>query len=390
MKIVFLHSGSDLYGASRCLVRLAAALQTDGHDAVVWIPQDGSIRPPLETAGVRCETVPELKPISRGQYARWPALIRYGSASAASAVTLARRLRAEQPDIVHTNTSVMPAAGMAARLAGRRHLLHVREWFGEFPRAWAAYRWYLFHVADRLVCVSRAVADQFPRSLRGRVRVIYDGFPLPEFDAVTPERTRAFRDAFGFGDRLLAGVVGRIKWKRKGQENFARAAALLRNAHPAARFVCVGSPFPGNEEHLEALRHLAAELELGQEWTVTGNVADNLGAVAALDILVHPPAQPEPFAGVVIEAMALGKPVVGTRVGGTAEQVEHERTGLLVPSGDPYALAAAIGRLFDDADLRREMGARGRERYLERFGWDSFYRSIQAEYSAILTAGFHR
>jgi glycosyltransferase involved in cell wall biosynthesis len=353
----------------------------------VWIPGDGPIRAALTTAGAVCETAPELNTITRSVVFHPRSLARYGMEMAGSAASLARKIRASRPDIVHTNTSVLPAAGLAARLSGSRHLWHIREWFGEFPLAWGFYQWYLSFFADRRVCVSHAVARQFHPALRRRVRVVYDGFPSAEFDTVTPERTAAFRAAFGLDDRLVVGTVGRIKWKRKGQENFLRAAALLRDAYPEARFLCIGSPFPGNEEHLVALQRLAEEVHLDREWIVTGDIADNLGAIAALDVLVHPPGQPEPFAGAVIEAMALGKPVVGTALGGTAEQVENNVTGFLVPPDDPPALAGAIRALLEDKDLRREMGARGRKRYLDRFTWEPCYRSILEEYSAIMTLG---
>ncbi len=369
------------------MLRLAAALRKDGHGVEVWIPGDGPIRPALASSGVVCETVPELNAITRGKFLHVRPLIRYGADFSGSTAALARRLRASRPDIVHTNTSVLPAAGLAARLAGKRHLWHVREWFGEFPRAWDFYQWYLSFFADRLLCVSQAVRTQFHPALRRRARVVYDGFPAAEFDALSPERARAFRTAFGLGDRLVVGAVGRIKWKRKGQENFLRAAALLRQTHPDARFVCIGSPFPGNEDHLTALQRLAAELGLGREWIVTGDVADNLGAIAALDVLVHPPGQPEPFAGVVIEAIALGKPVVGTNLGGTSEQVEDNVTGFLVPPQDPSALADSLRKLLDDKSLRREMGARGRQRYLDRFTWELFYQTVLEEYSAIIAPG---
>jgi glycosyltransferase involved in cell wall biosynthesis len=308
----------------------------------------------------------------------------YGLDFFRSAALLARNIRSSRADLVHTNTAVLPAAGLAARLAGKPHLWHVREWFGEFPFAWTLYQWYLAGNAKRLVCVSQTVRSQFHPLLRKRARVIYDGFPASAFAAITPERSRAFRTAFGLEGHLVVGVVGRIKWKRKGQETFARAAALIRKTHPDARFICIGSPFPGNESHLAALQQLAAELSLGREWIITGDVTDNLGAIAALDVLVHPPGQPEPFAGVVIEAMALGKPVVGTNLGGTIEQVEHNVTGFLVPPDDPPALARAVAALLDDESLRHRMGEQGRARYLALFGWDPFYRSILAEYSAIM------
>jgi glycosyltransferase involved in cell wall biosynthesis len=132
------------------------------------------------------------------------------------------------------------------------------------------------------------------------------------------------------------------------------------------------------------LQNLAAELNVTKNWIVTGDVEDNLGAIAALDILVHPTGQPEPFSGAVVEAMALGKPVVATNLGGTVEQVENNVTGYLVPADNPQALADAIQILLDDKARRLRMGERGRERYLERFSWELIFGNLQKEYAMLL------
>jgi glycosyltransferase involved in cell wall biosynthesis len=383
VRILFLHGVSDFYGASRCLVRLAAALKRDGHEVEVWIPETGPIVPMLVSSGVECVVTPELRGITRGVYRRKRSLIRFLFKNGADVLPLARKIRSFRPDVVHTNMALLLSAGLAARLSRARHLWHVREWFGEFPRMWGVYQVYMYLCADRILSVSRTVADHFHPRLRKKVRVIYDGFPDSEFQAVTPERVRAFRSAHGLEGHPAIGVVGRIKWKRKGQEVFLRAASLIRNAHPDARFLCIGSPYPGNESHRTELDHLAQGLGMGREWIMTGDVQDNLGAIAALEILVHPPSQPEPFSGAVIEAMALGKAVIGTNLGGTTEQVLPGVTGLLVPPDDPPALAEAMHGLLADRARRSEMGARGRERYLECFSWEPFYRSMLAEYSGL-------
>jgi glycosyltransferase involved in cell wall biosynthesis len=384
MKILFLHSGSDFYGASRSLVRLATALTKDGHSVAVWIPQPGPIVPMLASAGVSCSVAPELRGITRAAYTGGRSWTRVLAVQGGFVSSLARKIRIWHPDLIHSNTALILPAGFAARFSRSRHLWHVREWFGEFPDLWRFYQWYLHACADRVVCVSRAVAGQFHPVLRNRVRVVYNGFPSSEFEAVSDQRIRAFRSAFGLGEGPAVGVVGRIKWKRKGQEVFLQAASLLRDLRPSVRFLCIGSPFPGNEEHLAALQRLAAELGLAREWVVTGDVQDNLAAIAALDILVHPPAQPEPFSGAIVEAMALGKPVIGSDLGGTSEQIVHGETGLLVRPDDPVALASAIRTLLRDKSMRREMGARGRARYEQYFSWDPFYQSIRNEYSAIM------
>jgi type III pantothenate kinase len=93
---------------------------------------------------------------------------------------------------------------------------------------------------------------------------------------------------------------------------------------------------------------------------------------------------PEPFGGVTLEAMALGKPVVGTAIGGTVEQIEDGVSGLLVPPNDPDAMAAALKKLLDDPALRLRMGQAGRVRLEERFCFTLHYKRIMQLYHELL------
>jgi glycosyltransferase involved in cell wall biosynthesis len=116
----------------------------------------------------------------------------------------------------------------------------------------------------------------------------------------------------------------------------------------------------------------------------TGDAADIKAAFAALDVTVLPTTLPEPFGGVVIESMAMGKPVIATRLGGSLEQIEDGVTGLLVTPDDPAALAQALARLLSDAPLRRAMGMRARERFLQHFEFEPFYAQITQLYAELL------
>jgi glycosyltransferase involved in cell wall biosynthesis len=107
-----------------------------------------------------------------------------------------------------------------------------------------------------------------------------------------------------------------------------------------------------------------------------GDIPDPISVVAALDVAVVPSVQPEPFGCVVIEAMAAGTPVVGSRCGGIAEQIVHEVSGLLFVPGDAQALANALERLLDDPTLRRRMAEGGFRRVRTMFPLESTYRHM--------------
>jgi glycosyltransferase involved in cell wall biosynthesis len=387
MTILFVHSTADLYGAGRCLLRMSCRLTQEGNQVVVILPHDGPLKDKLEQSGVRVKIHRDLSVISRKQLRTISGMWCLFWRIPLSVLRVLREIISCRPDVVHTNTSLILSPAVAARLARVPHVWHVREFFSEFPKLWKCYQQLICLLADRVVCVSRAVATQFTTSRgRAKILVIHDGFPQREFEPVGEERISRFKEQFQINGGPLIGVVGRIKFKRKGQEVFVHAVALLKERFPEARFAVVGSPYPGNEEHLERLVQLIHELGVTEQVIYTGDVEDIKAALSSLDICVLSSAQPEPFGGVVIESMALGKPVVGTRIGGTVEQIDDGVTGILVAPNNPVELATAIDKLLSNPALCREMGTRAREAFLNRFEFEPLYRQTLDLYSRLFAA----
>ncbi|MEI8121102.1 MAG: glycosyltransferase family 4 protein [bacterium] len=385
MKLVYVHNGTDLYGASRSLLRLVTRQLSEGHQVTVVLPYDGMLKQRLDSLGAEILIDARLPLLQRSAFRNpfhiVPLLIDALRCSSAAKRWLVRN----RPDLVHTNTGAMvPAWGAAARKTGIPHVVHVRESFQEFGVFWTVFQRLLAYNADMVISVSRSMADQFASCFQEKIKVLHNGFPASEFDPVPAERVQAFKDRFGLNHVLLIGLVGRIKLVRKGQDVFVRAAARLKDRFPGARYVVMGSPFPGNEEHLAALKRLIDEQGVGDCVVLTGDVEDIKAGTAAMDVAIMASGQPEPFGGVVIEAMALGRPVVGTAIGGTLEQVENGVTGFLVPPNDDKALADAIGRLLEDPALRRTMGERARQAFLAKFEFEPFYAALWREYNALV------
>lgn len=384
MRVLFIHSGADLYGASRSLLRLASGLVLDGNPVLAVLPSDGPLKTALGQAGVEVLIHPNLPIVTRERVRAKGGMVALLLDLLKSVRSLAGVAREFRPDIIHTNTSLILSPGIVARFMGIPHLWHVREFFEEFPRLWRWYQWYMAFLSTRILCVSKAVADQFKSRIRGwKVEVLHNGFPVEEFTPVEQPRVEAFRRKFHLDGFVLVGVVGRVKFGRKGQDVVLRAAHLLKDKFPEVRFVFIGSPFPGNEDHLEMLVNLADELGVRDRIVYTGDVEDIKAAYAALDISVLPSSLPEPFGGVVIESMAMGKPVVGTNIGGTIEQIEHEVTGLLVEPSNPERLKEALERLLSDRAKLIEMGKQGKARFLKLFDFKSFYLKVEKIYSEL-------
>lgn len=386
MRVLFVHSGSDLYGASRSLLRLSSRLVDDGHNVCVVLPGEGPLGVELNRTGAQVVIHRRLPVVTRDVGIGLAAALQLAGSIPVSMVQLYRLARTFGAEVIHTNTALILSPGPVARLLGVPHVWHVREVFAEFQRLWQWYQRFMVAFADRIVCVSAAVAGQFSSpGAKGKVVVLHNGFPASEFSDVESDRIESFRKRFALGERPVVSVIGRIKLARKGQDVLVRAIARLPERHHPARFLCVGSPFPGNEAHQRKLVDLAEQLGVSDHLTITGDVDDVHAAYASSDVVVLPSALPEPFGGVVVEAMALGIPVIGTAIGGTTEQILDGQTGYLVPPNDPAALADRLTMLLDDQELRRTMGEKGRSRFLSEFEFEPFYRTMLSIYETALS-----
>jgi glycosyltransferase involved in cell wall biosynthesis len=268
-------------------------------------------------------------------------------------------------DVVHTNTGVMPAPALAAWLTGRRHVWHIREFFSEFPGIWSFYQQYIWFLSTTIITISNAVRDQFDPRFREKCTTVYNSLGN-EAMAVDLDRAQRFRSNVG-DPELLVGVVGRIKWARKGQEILIKAAAILSDRFPEARYAIVGSVSPGNEDHLARLHELIRGNNLEGKIIFTGDIEEPRDIYAAFDITVVPSVLPEPFGRVVMESMAAGTPVIASRCGGIPEQIVDGLTGLLFSPGHEEDLAKALAQLMADKVRRIRMAEEGLKHIRDKF-----------------------
>jgi glycosyltransferase involved in cell wall biosynthesis len=316
-------------GAEVGLLRLAVRLRDRGWDVTLTSPGEG----PLSEAGYPWLRL-DVGGLGHGEGARavasWPRARR-----------LARRF-----DVVYLNSTV--CGRLLPALRGTRSVLHVHDIVARVPRHWAS--------ADVVLADSQAVADR----LEGLdAHVVYCPVELdpPPADAPWPAPE---------GGRPVIGYVGRID-PRKGVLDLIAALPAIRAQVPEASLVIVGDdPWGAFPDYLAQVR--ASQDALHVAWH------DNApGLMRHLDVLVAPSYQ-EPFGTVLGEAMAVGTPVVATRVGGLAEVVDDGVTGLLVDPGEPVALAGAVVEV-----LRRRNGMSSAARQsARRFGADAYADRVEA------------
>ncbi|MBX7117374.1 MAG: glycosyltransferase family 4 protein [Gemmatimonadaceae bacterium] len=224
---------------------------------------------------------------------------------------------------------------------------------------------------DRLAswCPARGIVvlSEDVRAAQARVTprrpmpLVYPGASLERFEAVRGESPAALRASFGLpAQGPLIGIVGRLqRWK--GMHTVIEAMPAVRAAHPGAHLAIIGGAHETEPGYGDVLRARTRTLGLEGAVTFAGFQADVPRWMQAMDILVHA-SDREPFGIVVVEAMALGKPVVAGDRGGPAEIITDGTHGLLSPFGDAPALARALGRFLGDPAFAAACGAAARAR----------------------------
>jgi len=378
-RVLFVNNTADIYGASRMLMRLVMSVDRRRFLPLVVLPEDGPLRQLLEAEGIEVILHPRLTFITRPVFHSWK-IVPFFLNWPVSAIYLWTLIRRRRIDLVHTNTGVILSPAIAARLAGVPHFWHIREWFQEYESVWRSFSWYIRTFSQKVIAISNAVAGQFEP--RDKVVVIHDAFSCADSPVPLSQLRAEFRAAHGLAGQFVVGVVGRIKLVRKGQEVLVQATALLKQRGLHVKALIVGAPFPGNESHLDQIQQMVLELGVSQQVLFTGEMADPRPAYAGMDVMAMTSVQPEPFGGVVSEAMSLGLPVVATNIGGSLDQVVEGVTGLLVPPADPAALADGIARLMADPALCQRMGVAAAERIRTKFTAEEMARKIERLFSA--------
>jgi glycosyltransferase involved in cell wall biosynthesis len=321
-------------GAEIHLLRLLSGLADRDWEITLTTPGEGPLRAAALDAGYAWRTLP-VGGLARGAGARamasWPA---------------ARGL-AGTVDVVYLNGTVSGRLLPALPAGAARRVLHVHDMVKRVPRFWRR--------ADVVLADSQAVADRLPGM---SAEVVY-GPVDPE-----PAEVAAPWPRNGTGGPVV-GYVGRIE-PRKGVLDLVQAAPLIRRAIPDARFVVVGGdPYESDRAYTRSVTD-SPEIEV-HPWS-----DDVPGLLRHLDVLVLPSYE-EPFGTVLAEAMAVGTPVVATRVGGLSEVVDDGVTGRLIEPGAPDRLADAV---IDVLAHRAQMGAAAR-RHAARFNLADYVERVE-------------
>ena len=368
--ILFLGFVPYIGGAEISTLLLLKYMDKERFNPIYIIPDVGPLLDRIRGLGVKVLTIP-LKQIK----------LPFPSGYLRTVWKLAWFIKKNEIDLVICTNEICNQYGLpASKLNCVPIASHTRNLILDYRSFWRMF----LHFPDVLIANSKATAESYSSFVRKnqRIEIVYNGVDLEEYSP--SENGSTVRKRYGIGDnKFLIGMISRIT-RTKRQDVFIKAMAEVVKIYPDVCALIIGeTKIDRSENYLEELQQLVKELKIGDKVIFTGFIDNMKELYESIDLLVLP-SLAEPFGRVLIEAMAMEKPVIATRAGGAAEIVENGVTGLLVPPDDINGLAKAIVKMLEDEDNRKRMGKAGRKRVENMFSIEKNVGETQRIYLEIL------
>lgn len=352
-------------GMEKVIAAIALNIDKTKYDVSVWcVARGGAIADELVQKGVPLEIL--------------------GIASYFNPVNifkLAAKLRKARPTIIHTHGYFAGTVGrLAGLLAGTRILFHhVHSTYSGYSKRNIAIERILGFFTYRVLCCSQAVADHVFKSEsipRLKIAVVYNGIPPHQTSGRDLEMLRV---SLGIktDDRVIVSVASLVE--NKGHACLIEALGRIATYFPRLKLLIVGDGVLRKQ-----LERQAVDLHIMTQVIFAGIRHDIPDILAIAEHLLLVSRHREGMGIALVEAMAAGKPVIGTRVGGIPEVIQHNKTGLIVPPSDSNALAMAIRDLLSNPRKTREFGENGRQRFFDLFTEEKMIRAIEQLYNGAI------
>ncbi len=354
-------SSSATSGAERHLVLLSKTLQQQGHHVLSVCPPHNWLPHELRRAGVLTLPLPM-----------------HGIGSLATLVRLIQVVRQHRIEVIHTHLTRATYLGLLVGLLSRRPVVSTVHVFTSDP----AYRW-LSRMGNPLIAVSEAVRSWLIAHgvSASEIQTVYHATDFISLNGSHADAPREVREEFGLSpDSKLVGVFAKVT-PIKGQDLLIEGLPQVLRTHPDTYVLFVGSMDSAFARRAE---QRASELGVSSRVLFAGLRNDVARLMQAVDVVALP-SRVETFGLAVLEAMALGKPVVATRVGGLPELVRDRETGILVDF-TVSSLAHGLNELLTSAELRDRLGETARRFACRYHTPERMVRGIESVYARAVAA----
>lgn len=357
--ILFLHSSSDLYGASRIFLQIVQNTVRQGDRAIVVLSDEGPLAEEIRAAGADLHLF--KLGILRRRYMNLFGVINRLFFLYKAFQKLQTLIQSEKVDLVYSNGTAVLIGALTCARTKTKHIWHIHE---IMTPPWPL-RQLQVALMDRVstlqIAVSRAAEDHW-KSLVNKPEKI-----IQLFNGVDTEHYASVKSPIS---KICIGMIGRVNhWK--GQPYFLEIAKELG---PSFNYVMAGDPYPGYEYLIEENETIRNKLNV--EVHNLGYVADNRDFFNQIHVMLLPSILPDPLPTVVLEAMAAGKPVIATRQGGALDMVQEGETGFFIPINKPKVAAEIIRPFLNDAPQVQQMSLNARKRANEHFSLKLFNSEI--------------
>ena len=348
MRILLLHSSSDLYGASKIFLQTVQLLKKQGHTCYVVVSAEGPLVEKLKQDNIQV-TVINLGIIRRKYFSPLGIINRVKKWYQASAL-LNKHISQNGIELVYANTTAVLLGAWLANKNNIKHIWHVHEIIEKPKFLFLAIQWIMKRYTSTIICVSKAVQNHWSKnapSLLSKMQVIYNGI-----GPVEKSTEASFRTQYQIPeDAIVIGMAGRVHYW-KGQQYFLQIAKQLLNRSKENNlaaplyFIITGDAFPGYEYLVNEIQNFIKNNQLEDRIFYTGFEHEMDKFYSSIDLLILPSQLPDPLPTVVLEAMQYGIPVVATAQGGALEMIAENETGIFIPINSVEAAADKIQELL--------------------------------------------
>jgi glycosyltransferase involved in cell wall biosynthesis len=377
-RILYLHAGSELYGADRILLELVSGMKEDGWEPIIILPNQGPLVQEFEAIGVK--VIIMAFPVLRRKYFNPSGILSFFSQITKYTKEITKIIKEYNVSIVHSNTLAVLPGIFAAKKSNISHIWHVHEIITSPSFLTKMLSMLAYRYSDKVVTVSKAVKNHFvkgyPRT-ESKTVVIYNGINSNKFK---PDQNIDRYEKLGLPpETKIFGMIGRInRWK--GQLDLLSAAEEVLNKIPESHCLFVGGVFENETQFRDKLLQGIASKGLDNRITVLDFQKDPENVHRYFDVFILPSIEPDPLPTVVLESMSTGVPVVAYSHGGAPEMVKDNETGYLVEVKNTKIMAERIMTLLNNPELKNRMGKNGRERILNHFSKSAFFKNFSSMY----------
>lgn len=374
IKILFLHSGAELYGADQILLTIVSNLDKDKFEAIVVLPNEGPLLEKMKEKGIRVEVIPY--PIVRRQYFNVKGIFNFIGNYFKSCKKLSDFIEKEEIDIIHNNT-IAVLEGIYLKKKNKIKLVtHIHEMI-DHPKLVAKFL-YKIHLqnCDKVILVSKAVEKHIMHLLKksySNIEVVNNGIENVRYENNSIDYYKQFSIP---QEAKIVAIVGRIN-AIKGQDEFIRAMEKVVKNNENTYGLIIGDSFEGQEWRIDEIKKIIKEKKLENKIKYCGFRNDIKNIYNIINVLVLSSVQYDSFPTVVLEAMSVGIPTVAYKCGGVEEMIKNGYNGYLV---EQYNIDMLSNKIAEALFNKSNMENNAKIYFQQNFTIEIFIKKIEIIY----------